>query len=99
MFWLCNTMGISQLALKMDFHQGAKAFWSYAWAKPAQAVKEFPMSQLPEGFNSPLSATDPEIAAVLQAELDRQRNFLEMIASENFVSRAVLETQGSVLTK
>ncbi|MFM1846163.1 MAG: hypothetical protein RIS19_636, partial [Actinomycetota bacterium] len=56
------------------------------------------MSQLPQEFNSPLSATDPEIAAVLQAELDRQRNFLEMIASENFVSRAVLETQGSVLT-
>lgn len=56
------------------------------------------MSQLPQEFNSPLSATDPEIAAVLQAELDRQRNFLEMIASENFVSRSVLETQGSVLT-
>lgn len=56
------------------------------------------MSALPKDFNSPLSETDPEIAAVLQAELDRQRNFLEMIASENFVSRAVLETQGSVLT-
>lgn len=56
------------------------------------------MSQLPQDFNSPLSLADPEIAAVLQAELDRQRNFLEMIASENFVSRAVLETQGSVLT-
>jgi glycine hydroxymethyltransferase len=82
----------------MDFHQGAKAFWSYAWAKPLLAVKEFPMSQLPQEFNSPLAAADPEIAAVLQAELDRQRNFLEMIASENFVSRAVLETQGSVLT-
>jgi glycine hydroxymethyltransferase len=92
-------MTISQLALKMDFHQGAKAFWSYAWAKAAKPfIKEFPMSQLPQEFNSPLSATDPEIAAVLQAELDRQRNFLEMIASENFVSRAVLETQGSVLT-
>jgi glycine hydroxymethyltransferase len=49
-------------------------------------------------FNSPLSETDPEIAAVLQAELNRQRNFLEMIASENFVSRGVLQAQGSVLT-
>ena len=56
------------------------------------------MSKLPSTFNQPLSQTDPEIAAVLDAELDRQRHTLEMIASENFVSRAVLETQGSVLT-
>lgn len=55
-------------------------------------------SKLPSTFNAPLSETDPEIAAVLQGELDRQRNFLEMIASENFVSRSVLEAQGSVLT-
>ena len=56
------------------------------------------MSNLPSTFNNPLAETDPEIAAVLQAELDRQRNYLEMIASENFVSRSVLEAQGSVLT-
>ena len=56
------------------------------------------MSQLPSTFNSPLSETDPEIAAVLAAELDRQRHTLEMIASENFVSRGILQTQGSVLT-
>jgi len=56
------------------------------------------MSNLPSTFNSPLSETDPEIAAVLAAELDRQRHTLEMIASENFVSRGVLEAQGSVLT-
>ena len=49
-------------------------------------------------FNDPLSSVDPEIAAVLQNELNRQRDFLEMIASENFVPRAVLESQGSVLT-
>jgi glycine hydroxymethyltransferase len=49
-------------------------------------------------FNLPLSESDPEIAAVLTAELNRQRNMLEMIASENFVSRGVLEAQGSVLT-
>ena len=47
---------------------------------------------------SPLSEVDPEIATVLQQELDRQRHTLEMIASENFVSNAILETQGSVLT-
>jgi glycine hydroxymethyltransferase len=56
------------------------------------------MSNLPSTFNSPLSETDPEIAAVLAAELDRQRHTLEMIASENFVSRGVLQAQGSVLT-
>ena len=48
--------------------------------------------------NAPLSEVDPEIAAVLNGELARQRNTLEMIASENFAPRAVLEAQGSVLT-
>jgi glycine hydroxymethyltransferase len=46
----------------------------------------------------PLSQVDPEIAAVLEGELTRQRETLEMIASENFVPRAVLQAQGSVLT-
>ena len=49
-------------------------------------------------FNAPLSEVDPEVAAALEQELDRQRSTLEMIASENFVPRAVLEAQGSVLT-
>ena len=49
-------------------------------------------------FNAPLAEVDPEIAAVLEAELARQRDSLEMIASENFVPRAVLEAVGSVLT-
>lgn len=48
--------------------------------------------------NMPLSELDPEIAAVLDGELARQRDTLEMIASENFVPRAVLQAQGSVLT-
>ncbi|MGW9021070.1 serine hydroxymethyltransferase [Leucobacter chromiiresistens] len=49
-------------------------------------------------FNEPLETVDPEIAEVLKNELGRQRSTLEMIASENFVPRAVLESQGSVLT-
>jgi glycine hydroxymethyltransferase len=49
-------------------------------------------------FTAPLAEVDPEIAAALDAELGRQRSTLEMIASENFVPRAVLEAQGSVLT-
>ncbi len=56
------------------------------------------MSTQPASFSSPLSEVDPEIAAVLEQELDRQRHTLEMIASENFVSRGILEAQGSVLT-
>ncbi|MDN3311093.1 serine hydroxymethyltransferase [Microbacterium oryzae] len=49
-------------------------------------------------FNAPLTEVDPEIAEVLQRELNRQRGFLEMIASENFVPVSVLQSQGSVLT-
>ncbi|WP_076464421.1 serine hydroxymethyltransferase [Actinomyces mediterranea] len=48
--------------------------------------------------NMPLAQLDPEIRAILDQELERQRTTLEMIASENFVPRAVLEAQGSVLT-
>jgi glycine hydroxymethyltransferase len=49
-------------------------------------------------FSAPLAEVDPEIAAVLDDELNRQRTTLEMIASENFVPRAVLQATGSVLT-
>ena len=49
-------------------------------------------------FNMSLDELDPEIAQVLDDELNRQRTTLEMIASENFVPRAVLQAQGSVLT-
>ncbi|HQT87876.1 MAG TPA: serine hydroxymethyltransferase [Acidiphilium sp.] len=49
-------------------------------------------------FAAPLAETDPEIAAVIQRELVRQQDGIELIASENIVSRAVLEAQGSVLT-
>ncbi|MFG1464383.1 serine hydroxymethyltransferase [Xanthobacter sp. DSM 24535] len=49
-------------------------------------------------FSAPLSESDPEIAAAIAAELGRQREEIELIASENIVSRAVLEAQGSVLT-
>ena len=45
-----------------------------------------------------LAQTDPEVSAILQLELQRQRDHLEMIASENFTSPAVLAAQGSVLT-
>ncbi|MDO5634478.1 MAG: serine hydroxymethyltransferase [Micrococcus sp.] len=56
------------------------------------------MTATPDINTLPLADVDPEIAAALADELGRQRGTLEMIASENFVPRAILETQGSVLT-
>src|SRR5579864_6401342 len=49
-------------------------------------------------FTAGLAEADPEIAAAIQGELGRQRHEIELIASENIVSRAVLEAQGSVMT-
>jgi glycine hydroxymethyltransferase len=49
-------------------------------------------------FTAPLEDSDPEIAEIVKRELGRQRDEIELIASENIVSRAVLEAQGSVLT-
>src|SRR5438270_6839087 len=59
-------------------------------AKSASAPDSF--------FNAPLTEADPDIAAAIRGELGRQRNQIELIASENIVSKAVLEAQGSVLT-
>ena len=56
------------------------------------------MNEMNSFFNSSLSQTDPEVAAALQDELFRQQDQIEMIASENIVSNAVLEAQGSILT-
>jgi glycine hydroxymethyltransferase len=49
-------------------------------------------------FSDPLAKTDPEVAAAIADELVRQQDQIEMIASENIVSVAVMEAQGSVLT-
>ena len=49
-------------------------------------------------FNSNLKSSDPDVYDSIQKEFSRQQNHIELIASENIVSRAVLETQGSVLT-
>jgi glycine hydroxymethyltransferase len=49
-------------------------------------------------FSGALSDRDPDIAAAIRAELGRQQDQIELIASENIVSKAVLEAQGSVLT-
>ena len=49
-------------------------------------------------FSARLADADPEIARAIELELGRQRDEIELIASENIVSRAVLEAQGSVMT-
>ena len=49
-------------------------------------------------FTEPLASRDPELFATIQNELSRQRDEIEQIASENIVSRAVMEVQGSVMT-
>src|SRR5258707_15870328 len=59
-------------------------------AQPASAPDSF--------FTATLDQADPDIAAAIRGELGRQRHEIELIASENIVSRAVLEAQGSVLT-
>ena len=57
-----------------------------------------PAASLQRFFAAPLAETDPELAAAIGRELGRQQDGIELIASENIVSAAVLEAQGSVLT-
>jgi hypothetical protein len=52
----------------------------------------------PAFFGADLATADPAIAEAITHELTRQQNQIELIASENIVSRAVLEAQGSILT-
>ena len=57
-----------------------------------------PDEQISSFFTQGLAAADPDVAAAIQDELNRQRDKIELIASENIVSKAVLEAQGSVFT-
>ena len=56
------------------------------------------VSEISGFFTRGLAEADPEVAASIADELGRQREKIELIASENIVSKAVLEAQGSVLT-
>ena len=55
-------------------------------------------SSLSQFFNADLADTDPALAQAIDKELTRQRDEIELIASENIVSRAVMQAQGSVMT-
>ncbi|MEE8212442.1 MAG: serine hydroxymethyltransferase, partial [Acidiferrobacterales bacterium] len=52
----------------------------------------------PGYFSASLADADPQVAQAVAGELHRQQDQIELIASENLVSRAVLEAQGSILT-
>ena len=73
-------------------------------AKSAPLDRLAPVTAAPDArtsasvMSAPLAEVDPDIAELLGKELGRQRDTLEMIASENFVPRSVLQAQGSVLT-
>ena len=58
----------------------------------------YPNDELAQFFSQSLADTDPDLKASIDDELGRQQNQIELIASENIVSKAVLEAQGSVLT-
>jgi glycine hydroxymethyltransferase len=60
--------------------------------------EQSPAASLARFFSASVEETDPELAAALKREMGRQQDGIELIASENIVSRAVLEAQGSVLT-
>jgi glycine hydroxymethyltransferase len=62
------------------------------------SVTQSALSTVEGFFSASLAESDPEIADAIRRELGRQRDEIELIASENIVSRAVLEAQGSVLT-
>ena len=55
-------------------------------------------SSLSQFFNADLADTDPALAQAIDKELSRQRDEIELIASENIVSKAVMQAQGSVMT-
>jgi glycine hydroxymethyltransferase len=76
---------------------------TFVMAKKAAANRERKASRRPRApvpffFRQRLAAADPSLAGAIRRELERQQDEIELIASENIVSRAVLEAQGSVLT-
>jgi glycine hydroxymethyltransferase len=92
-------MAVEAKAARLGIHNVACSR-SAKMPEPSQSeLSPASQSELsPDYFNRPLAEVDPEIAEAMQGELERQQDTLELIASENFVPRAVLESVGSVLT-
>src|SRR3954447_25210185 len=72
--------------------------WRYLPMNPPSQASSRTANAPDSFFTATLEQADPEIAGAIRGELGRQRHEIELIASENIVSRAVLEAQGSVLT-
>src|SRR6059058_3520611 len=64
----------------------------------AKSVNSSKSNVLPKSLKASLKKYDPEVAALINGEANRQRMGLELIASENFTSKAVMEANGSILT-
>src|SRR5512132_4482911 len=89
--WYCRpTPDLGRLSAPAA--RGARRLRMSATSSPKRA------SEIETLFSAALDAVDPEIDDAIKLELGRQRHEIELIASENIVSRAVLEAQGSVLT-
>jgi glycine hydroxymethyltransferase len=88
-------MAIEARAARLGIHIVACKERTMPEVSPTEAVST---DLSPDYFNRSLAEVDPEVAEAVQGELERQQGTLEMIASENFVPRAVLEAAGSVLT-
>lgn len=89
---------VTYLSLRYSDRHGATRKHAFLKMEIEMASSQ-PQLQTSAGFfSSSVNDVDPQIAAVLGQELGRQQDQIELIASENIVSRAVLEVQGSVLT-
>ncbi len=94
-----NCFGAKLLAMTMNMNCASAAFAlrkHKGWAM--STAKQQYIEPMVDFFNSGLKQADPQLEQAISAELDRQRNEIELIASENIVSNAVLQAQGSVLT-
>jgi glycine hydroxymethyltransferase len=87
----------SELAVPAKSRGGGTSSYSMA-DQPPDIPESSPPTVPPASLGGSLSKVDPEIFAAVVAEEKRQRENIELIASENFTSRAVMEAQGSVLT-
>src|SRR5205085_4133317 len=80
---------------------GVRALWPVRivlFENPMSVTDALRQSTTESMFSASVAEADPEIAEAIRLELGRQRDEIELIASENIVSKAVLEAQGSVLT-
>src|ERR1700722_3535369 len=77
---------------------GCSAMGYRRWVDPCSGYTTLELMNDIERMARPLSAVDPEVYTAIQNEVERQHSRLELIASENFTSEAVLQATGSAFT-